>query len=66
MVRFRENDEIKNVKIPAGKAYRFVFPPGVAHAIQNIGNEPNILMAFNTVEHDPQNPDSERAVLIEV
>ena len=66
LVRFHENDETKNVEIPLGQAYRFVFPPGVPHAIQNLGNEPNILMAFNTVEHDPQNPDSERTVLIEV
>jgi len=66
LVRFNENDETKNVEIPLGQAYRFVFPPGVPHAIQNLGNEPNILMTFNTVEHEPQNPDSERTVLIEV
>jgi dTDP-4-dehydrorhamnose 3,5-epimerase-like enzyme len=66
LVRFREKDEIKNVEIGPGQAYRFVFPPGTPHAIKNLGNQPNILMASNTVEHDPQNPDSERAVLIEV
>ena len=65
LVRFREKDETKDIEIPAGQAYRFVFPPGVPHAIQNLGNEPNILMAFNTQEHDPRNPDTERAVLIE-
>jgi dTDP-4-dehydrorhamnose 3,5-epimerase-like enzyme len=66
LVRFRENDEIKNVEIPSGQAYRFVFPPGVPHAIKNLAKELNILMATNTVEHDPRNPDSERAVLIEI
>lgn len=65
LVRFREKDEIKSVEIPLGQAYRFVFPPGVPHAIQNLGNEPNILAAFNTVEHDRQNPDVEKTVLIE-
>lgn len=66
LVRFREKDETKNVEIPPGQAYRFVFPPGVPHAIKNLAHGPNILMATNTVEHDPRNPDSERAVLIEV
>jgi dTDP-4-dehydrorhamnose 3,5-epimerase-like enzyme len=66
LVRFREKDETKNVEIPPGQVYRFVFPPGVPHAIKNLGNEPNILMASNTVVYDPRNPDSERAVLIEV
>jgi UDP-2-acetamido-2,6-beta-L-arabino-hexul-4-ose reductase len=65
LVRFRENDQTKDVEIPLGQAYCFVFPPGVPHAIQNLSNGPNMLMAFNTMKHDPQNPDSERAVLIE-
>jgi dTDP-4-dehydrorhamnose 3,5-epimerase-like enzyme len=66
LVRFREKDETKNVEIPSGEVYRFVFPPGVPHAIKNLGKKPNILMASNTVEHEPQNPDTKRAVLIEV
>jgi dTDP-4-dehydrorhamnose 3,5-epimerase-like enzyme len=66
LVRYREKNETKNIEIPAGRVYRFVFPPGVPHAIQNLSNEPNILMAFNTREHDPGNPDTERAVLIDV
>jgi dTDP-4-dehydrorhamnose 3,5-epimerase-like enzyme len=65
LVRYRENEETKNVEIPRGQAYRFIFPPGVPHAIQNLGNEPNIIMAFNTVEHDPQHPDSKKVLLIE-
>ena len=64
LVRFRDNDETKEVEIPIGQAFRFVFPPGVPHAIQNLGNEPGILIAFNTVEHDPQSPDVEKDVLI--
>ena len=65
LVRFRENDEIMDVEVPSGQAVRFIFPPGVPHAIQNLSDEPNVLMAFNTVEHDPQNPDAVRAVLIQ-
>ena len=66
LVRFREVDATKNVEIPPGLAYRFVFPPGIPHAIKNLGAQPNILMATNTVEHDPKNPDTEREILIEV
>jgi len=66
LVRFREEEETKNVEISPGQAYRFVFPPGVSHAIKNLANGPNILMATNTVEHDPQNPDTVKEILIEV
>ena len=64
LVRFREDDEAKDIEIPSGRAYRFVFAPGVSHAIKNLSNSPNILMAFNTEEHDPLNPDTESSVLI--
>lgn len=66
LVRFREEDKTKDVDVPSGQAYRFVFPPGIPHAIKNLGNQPNILMATNTVEHDPRNPDTEREILIDV
>ena len=58
LVRFRENGEIKDLVIPEKEAWRFVFPPGVSHAIKNLGKENNILVAFNTLEHDPVNPDT--------
>jgi dTDP-4-dehydrorhamnose 3,5-epimerase-like enzyme len=58
LVRFREHGEIKDVVIPEKEAWRFVFPPGVSHAIKNLGKESNILIAFNTKEHDPVHPDT--------
>ena len=64
LVRIRENDAIKDIEIPQGEVYRFFFPPGVSHAIQNLGEQPNVLMAFNTVEHDPQDPDAVSDLLI--
>jgi UDP-2-acetamido-2,6-beta-L-arabino-hexul-4-ose reductase len=57
LVRFREGEEIKDMEISQGEAYRFLFPPGVSHAIQNLSSQANVLMAFNTIEHDPRNPD---------
>ena len=66
LVRTRAHGgEVSDTHVPPGGVYRFTFPPGVAHAIQNTGSEPGVLVAFNTEEHDPANPDVERAVLIE-
>lgn len=64
LVRFRENGEITDVVIPEKEARRFVFPPGVSHAIQNLGQDINVLVAFNTLEHDPANPDTKADPLI--
>ena len=64
LVRLREEGQIKDIEIPEGKIYRFVFPPGIAHAIQNRSKQPNILVAFNTLVHDPNNPDTVKDVLI--
>jgi dTDP-4-dehydrorhamnose 3,5-epimerase-like enzyme len=64
LVRCRENDEIKDVDIPAGEVYVFTFPPGVGHAIQNLSIRPNVLFAFNTLAHDPNNPDTIKDVLL--
>jgi UDP-2-acetamido-2,6-beta-L-arabino-hexul-4-ose reductase len=65
LVRFRENGQTKDMEIPEGQVYRFFFPPEIPHAIKNIGNRPTVLAAFNTIEHDPQNPDTKQEVLIE-
>ena len=64
LVRCRENDEIKDVDIPAGEVYVFTFPPGVGHAIQNLSIRPNVLFAFKTLAHDPNNPDTIKDVLL--
>jgi dTDP-4-dehydrorhamnose 3,5-epimerase-like enzyme len=64
LVRFRENDKTTAVVIPEKEVWRFVFPPGVSHAIKNLGEEANILVAFNTIEHDPENPDTKADLLI--
>ena len=65
LVRYRQGESIEEVTVPDKEAWRFVFPPGVGHAIKNLSTEPNLLVAFNTVEHDPANPDTYPDVLIE-
>ena len=65
LVRVREDGNIRDIEVPEGKVYRFTFPPNVPHAIKNTGDRVNILAAFNTCEHDPQNPDTVQVILIE-
>ena len=60
LIRFKENDELHDFEVPSGQVYKFIIPPKVVHAIKNIGDKPSILVAFNTVEHNPQNPDQVR------
>ena len=64
LVRVREDGTLRDIEVPEEKVYRFTFPPNVAHAIKNTGDRVNILAAFNTCEHDPQNPDTVQEILI--
>ncbi|HEU4642517.1 MAG TPA: cupin domain-containing protein [Gemmatimonadaceae bacterium] len=64
LVRLRESGVVRDVDVPAGAAWRFTIPPRVSHAFQNTGDRPMVLVAFNTVEHDPAAPDVFRDVLI--
>ena len=65
LVRLREDGVLRDIQVPEGRAYRFVFPPGVSHAFQNTGASPLFLMAFNTTVFDPAKPDVVRDVLLE-
>jgi UDP-2-acetamido-2,6-beta-L-arabino-hexul-4-ose reductase len=65
LVRYREGGEIRDLVLSAGEAVRLTIPPGVPHAIQNTGSEPMVLVGFNTVAHEPSQPDVVREVLIE-
>ena len=65
LLRFKEGTDISDVEIPAEQVYKFIIPPEVAHAIKNTGEKVNILVAFNTHAHNPQNSDVITAILIE-
>lgn len=65
LVRVRLNGAVEDIQIPAGKTFCFTFPPGLSHAIRNTGTEPNLLVAFNSVTHTPENPDAFEDRLIE-
>lgn len=64
-VRVREHGIVRDIPVPEGQAMRFTLPPGVAHAIQNTGSRPMVLMSFGTQPHDRAHPDTVAAVLIE-
>ena len=64
LIRFKENDELHDFEVPSGQVYKFIIPPKVVHAIKNIAEESNILVAFNTVEHNPQKPDQIREIIL--
>ena len=65
LVRLRSAGQNRDFVIPANEAHRFTLPPGVAHAILNTGTEPNVTLSFTDQIHDPANPDTVRAILIE-
>jgi dTDP-4-dehydrorhamnose 3,5-epimerase-like enzyme len=65
LVRIRDAQGVQDTLIPEGGVTRFVIPPGVAHAIQNLGTRPTLLVAFRDRADDPADPDVVREVLIE-
>jgi dTDP-4-dehydrorhamnose 3,5-epimerase-like enzyme len=65
LVRYREAGVVRDVEVPDGETWRFAFAPGVAHAFKNIGQQPLVLVSFNTEEHDQTAPDVVPDVLIE-
>lgn len=64
LVRYREGSQMSTVEVPADEVWRFVFPPRVVHAFQNIGTAPMLIVSFNTMPHDPQNADVSREVIL--
>jgi len=64
LIRIREGGPVRDIHVPDGQAMRLTIPPGIAHAIQNTGTRPMILMSFATLPHDRAQPDTVPAVLI--
>jgi UDP-2-acetamido-2,6-beta-L-arabino-hexul-4-ose reductase len=65
LVRYRDVTGLQDCEIAPGQAVRLRFPPGVPHAMLNIGTSPMVIFSFNTQPHDPARPDVVREVLIE-
>jgi dTDP-4-dehydrorhamnose 3,5-epimerase-like enzyme len=65
LVRIRDEQGVQTTLVLEGAITRFIIPPGVAHAIQNQGSRPMLLVAFRDRADDPADPDVVREILIE-
>lgn len=63
-VCIRRESGIEEIQVPDGQAWRFVFPPGISHAMQNTGGRPMVVIAFSDQVHDRQSPDVVSDILI--
>ena len=63
-VRYRQGTEMITLDVPSEEVWRFSFPVGVAHAFQNTGSAPMLIVSFNSVPHDPALPDTTRDVIL--
>lgn len=64
LVMIRKGRQREDFSIPADNTFRIVIPPGISHAIQNTGDVDSLLVAFNTIAHDPASPDTVADILI--
>jgi dTDP-4-dehydrorhamnose 3,5-epimerase-like enzyme len=64
LVRLKEAGVIRDVEVPAGETWRFIIPPGVAHAYRNTGSAPMVLISFSTQVHDPLATDTIREQIL--
>jgi dTDP-4-dehydrorhamnose 3,5-epimerase-like enzyme len=64
-VRIKNANTLETHDIPEGETWRFTFPAHVTHAFQNTGSTPLVIVSFNTLPHDPANPNTTRDVVFE-
>jgi UDP-2-acetamido-2,6-beta-L-arabino-hexul-4-ose reductase len=64
LIRLRDGNKKEDLVVPERGVTKISIPPGISHAIQNTGRQSNLLIAFNTLEHDPENPDVIEDILI--
>src|SRR5450755_2783936 len=65
LVRLKEEDQVRDVEVPAGEVWRFTIPPGVPHAYRNLGSAVMVLVSFSTRVHDPAGGDTRREVILD-
>jgi dTDP-4-dehydrorhamnose 3,5-epimerase-like enzyme len=65
LVRLRDERGVWDTLVAAGAVTRVTIPPGVAHAIQNVGTRPTVLVAYRDCTYDPADPDVRCEILIE-
>lgn len=63
-VCYQDGDKVREVKVPGKEVYRFDFLPGIALALKNTGTQPSLLVAFNTVSHEPEHADTVTEIVV--
>jgi dTDP-4-dehydrorhamnose 3,5-epimerase-like enzyme len=63
-VRIKDAGSTVTHDVPEGETWRFTFPAGVTHAFANTGTAPLVIVSFNTLPHDPANPNTVRDVIL--
>ncbi len=56
-IRIRNKKGIEDIDVSDQDVIKITIPPGISHAIKNTGDQANLLVAFNILEHDPDNPE---------
>lgn len=62
-VRIKQEGGIQTHDVPRGETWRFTFPAGVTHAFENTGEGPMVIVSFNSLPHDPNDPNTLRDVI---
>jgi dTDP-4-dehydrorhamnose 3,5-epimerase-like enzyme len=65
LVRLKETDGVRDVRVPDGEIWRFTIPPGVTHAFHNTGGAMLVLVSFSTRPHDPADGDTIRETILD-
>jgi len=65
LVRLKEPDGLRDVRVPVDEVWQFTLPPGVVHAYQNTGEGIMVLISFASEVHDPDDPDTVREVILQ-
>lgn len=55
-----EGDERQVRDVPAGVVVRVTLGPGVAHAVENTGHAPMLIVSFGTEPFDPKNTEARK------
>jgi dTDP-4-dehydrorhamnose 3,5-epimerase-like enzyme len=64
-VRIKQGSTVETHDVPEGETWRFTFPAFVTHAFENTGTDPLVIVSFNSLPHDPANPNTTRDVILE-
>ncbi len=63
-VRWKDDDGVHDLQVPAREVRRLRIPPGVVHAYRNTGVDAMVLVSFSSIPHDPGGSDTVRETIL--